>query len=78
MKKFLWYDLKKLREDSKYFSVSYISLILIQLPLYHSFFKNKNLVTDLFFGIITSIFFIYLTFMKKNFKMSEVYKNIFS
>lgn len=77
MKKFLWYDLKKLRNDSEYFSVSYISLILIQLPLYSSYFKNKNLVSDLIFGIIASIFFIYLTFMKKNFKISEVFKSIF-
>ncbi len=74
MKKFFWYNLKKLRNDYEYFSVSYISLIFIQLYLYT---KNKNSVFDLIFGIITSIFFIYLNFMKKNFKISEVFKNIF-
>lgn len=77
MKRFLWYNITKLRNDSEYFIVSYISLITIQLPLYFSYFKNKNLLSSLIFAIIFSIFFIYITIMKKNFKILESIKKVF-
>ncbi|MBY0756937.1 hypothetical protein K5V21_16065 [Clostridium sardiniense] len=77
MKKFLWYNIEKLKTDIDYFSVSYISLIFIQLPLYSSFFRNINLFSDLVLGIISSSFFLYMTFTKKDFTLIDVFKNLF-
>lgn len=77
MKKFLWYNLEKLKNDLDYFIVSYISLILIQFNLYFSYFKNMNLVSSLIIGIVFSIFFIYISIMKKAFNYKKIIKNIF-
>ncbi|MGL5477894.1 MAG: hypothetical protein ACRDCB_02430 [Clostridium sp.] len=77
MKKFLWFNITKLKTDSEYFVVSYIYVITAQVGFYSSFIGNKNLFYDLILGIISSIFFIYITFMKKDFKILDAITKAF-
>lgn len=74
-KKFLWYNVNKLKEDVEYFNISILSLILIQCGFYLSYIKNTDLFSSLIFGIIFSLFFIYILIIKKTFSLKESIKN---
>lgn len=77
MKKFLWFNINKLKKDPEYFVVSYIFIITAQVAFYTSFIRNTDFFYDLIIGVICSIFFIYITFMKKEFKIIEAIKKAF-
>lgn len=70
MNRFLWFNIDKLRDDSEYFLVTYMLTFFMQLALWS---KVKD-IGDIIFGCIFSIFFIYLTFMKKSFSLKDVWK----
>ncbi|WP_446898437.1 hypothetical protein ACSVC9_00480 [Clostridium sp. LBM24168] len=70
MKRFLWFNIEKLRNDAEYFLVTYILIIFIQLAFW---FKIENL-GDIIWGAVFSLFFLYLTFIKKNFTLKDVWK----
>lgn len=74
-KKFLWYNLNKLKKDAEYFNISILSLILMQCGFYLSYIKNTNLISSLVLGVIFSIFFIYALIIKKDFSIKEAIKN---
>ncbi|EDT13262.1 hypothetical protein AC3_A0621 [Clostridium perfringens E str. JGS1987] len=73
MKRFLWFNLEKLKTDKEYFLVVFMFLIIIQLAFY--FPLNKSLdFSNIFLGFIFTLFFIYVTFCKKTFSYKEVWQ----
>ena len=73
MTRFLWFNLYKLKSDVDYFLITFLFLVVVQLSFY--FPLNGNLdFKDLVGGALTSIFFIYVLFCKKNFKVKDVWQ----
>lgn len=70
MKRFLWFNIKKMKNDPDYFLVSYILLIFVQLAFW---IKIHNL-SDIVFASVFSVLFLYLTFIKKNFTLKDIWK----
>ncbi|CAB1248299.1 hypothetical protein [Clostridium sp. HV4-5-A1G] len=70
MKRFFIFNTEKLKNDVEYFLVTYVLVIFIQLI----FWVKIDDLGDIVFGTIFSIFFLYLTFMKKKFTLREVWK----
>lgn len=73
MKRFLWFNIEKLRVDIEYFLVVYILLIFLQVAFYYPINKQME-ISHWVFGGITSILFIYISFMKKEFCSKDVLK----
>ncbi|HHD2754316.1 TPA: hypothetical protein ACOTG0_003170 [Clostridium perfringens] len=73
MKRFLWFNIEKLKEDPDYFLVIFLFLIIIQLAFYFPLDKSQDF-GDIVLGISTSIFFIYTLFCKKKFTYKDVWK----
>lgn len=73
MKRFLWFNIEKLKEDPDYFLVIFLFLIIIQLAFYFPLDKSQDF-GDIVFGISTSIFFIYTLFCKKKFTYKDIWK----
>lgn len=72
MKRFLWFNLEKLRTDVEYFLVSYILVIIATITFL--FPKSEYKFGDAIFGGASFIFFIYLTSMKRDFSLKNVWK----
>ena len=72
MKYFLWFNLDKIKKDPDYFLINFLFLILVQLVFYLPTGQLKNL--NIFSGILTSIFFVYILFCKKEYSYKEVWK----
>lgn len=70
LKRFFIFNTEKLKSDVEYFLVTYVLVIFIQLI----FWVKIDDLGDIVFGTIFSIFFLYLTFMKKKFTLREVWK----
>ncbi len=70
LKRFFIFNTEKLKNDVEYFLVTYVLVIFIQLI----FWVKIDDLGDIVFGTIFSIFFLYLTFMKKKFTLREVWK----
>ena len=73
MKRFLWFNLYKLKSDVDYFLITFLFLILVQLSFYFPLNGTINF-KDLVGGVSTSVFFIYVLFCKKTFKVKDVWK----
>ncbi|MGV2804762.1 hypothetical protein GNF85_13995 [Clostridium perfringens] len=73
MKRFLWFNFKKIKTDVDYFLVVFILLIITQLAFYFPLSKSFDF-SNLVFGGVFSIFFIYISFCKKEFSYKDVWK----
>lgn len=73
MKYFLWFNLDKVKNDKDYFLLSYLSVIMAQLA---SWFPKKGYLDfeDYIYGVVWGIFFIYLSFSRKNFKFKDAFR----
>lgn len=72
MKRFFIFNIQKLKSDVEYFLVTYVLVIFMQLALWLQVKDLGNIV----FGTIFSVFFLYLTFMKRAFTLKDVWKLI--
>ena len=72
MKRFLWFNLKKIKTDADYFLVVFILLIIIQLSVYFPLGKSFDFL-DLIYGGVDTIFFLYISFCKKDFSYKDVW-----
>jgi len=72
LKRFFIFNTEKLKNDIEYFLVTYVLLIFIQL----AFWCRVRNLSDIVFGSIFSLFFLYLTFMKRSFTLKDVWKLI--
>ena len=70
MKRFLWFNLEKLKKDPDYFLMTFLFLSVIQMVFY--FPTGKSQQVNIVSGIVTSVFFLYTLFCKKEFS----YKNV--
>ncbi|MDD3223631.1 MAG: hypothetical protein PHX70_02810 [Clostridium sp.] len=70
MKRFLWFNIEKLKNDPDYFLMSYILIIFVQL----GFWTKIHDLSSIVFGSIFSILFLYLTFIKKDFTLKDIWK----
>jgi len=73
LKRVLWFNIEKMKKDPDYFLVSYILLISIQL----AFWTRIHNLSDIVFGSLFSVLFLYLTFIKKNFTLKDIWKLFF-
>lgn len=72
MKRFLWFNLEKLKNDADYFLITNLFLVITQLAFYFPLSKSFD-IKDLIGGGIFSIFHICILFFKKEFKYSDVW-----
>lgn len=70
MKRFLWFNLEKAKKDPDYFLMTFLFLIVVQMIFYFPTGKLKG--TDIISGALTSIFFLYILFSKKEFSWKNV------
>lgn len=74
MKRFLWFNIDKIKNDSDYFLIVFMFLVLTQLSFYilpikmEKEYKIYNLIPALVF----SIFFLWTLFTKKSFNFKDV------
>ena len=71
MKRFLWFNLEKLKKDPDYFLMTSLFLIVVQMIFY--FPTGKSQQVSILSGITTSIFFLYTIICKKEFTFKDVW-----
>lgn len=71
MKRFLWFNLEKLKKDPDYFLMTSLFLIVVQMIFY--FPTGKSQQVSILSGITTSIFFLYTVICKKDFTYKDVW-----
>lgn len=71
MKRFLWFNLEKLKKDPDYFLMNSLFLIVVQMIFY--FPTGKSQQVSILSGITTSIFFLYTVICKKDFTYKDVW-----
>ncbi|ELC8424519.1 hypothetical protein QYB63_001081 [Clostridium perfringens] len=71
MKRFLWFNLEKIKTDPDYFLINFLFLILVQCVFYFPTGRARSV--SISSGILTSIFFVYILLCKKDFSYKDVW-----
>lgn len=71
LKRFLWFNLDKIKKDPDYFLINFLFLILVQLAFYFPTGRLKSV--NILSGVLTSIFFLYILLCKKEYTYKEVW-----